>query len=189
MSINWKEVYDSFDGTMPQCLGARCKMSCCNFDESGLTDTGGNRIEYNTTLFDGSEADFQMSLSPSLNDLGVDLESRNIDIPAMAGGLFPASTQSVVLVKNCFDTDTGKCRLIGRKPVRCRVFPLKLPHYPPANGLCPAVLRIIHDKDIVDKVAEVREKLGFRDNGLWRMNLDASRERIIILHQAMGIRS
>lgn len=158
--INWEEVYEIYDGTMAHCLGGNCSKSCCG--EKLVSDWGKPRVTYVTSFANREEYLFQQSLNPSFEDLRIDV--------IRADTTQDRGIQISYLVNRCLDTD-GSCKLEGRKPLVCRLFPFNLNSMPPISLNCPNAREIILDREVVEKILEVRRRLVYPNEELWRENV------------------
>ena len=147
--IDWKRVYDAFDGGMKDCLGGQCSKPCCNTKFTSTWDSG--RQPYNTAL-DPGELEFQLSAFGSLPEgIGTQLVDANIDRGA---------PHMRVLLRGCLAAD-GTCRMGVRKPAACRIFPLDSSPLLPLRNACPQAGAIALDPAAQQGIIAVREAFYF----------------------------
>lgn len=175
LEIDWERVYGVFDGMMSQCPGVSCPNACCSVDKALVSYEDGCRVSYNTTLIKPSELEYQFSISPSLDDLGVEVVRMSVEEKIHSGcrGIFPAiALRKCVGDRVCKLAKDGRGR--NRKPVLCSAFPFRLsdsraPLYD--ISICPRVLEIARDQEIVDRILVVRSMIGIDDYKEWLENL------------------
>ena len=150
------------DGSMETCLGKDCSTACCR--KRTEISRGGEPVTGKVRLYDEAEAAYQHGvLSPTLPELGAYAKVYLKRNP------FTDKTGPHFLLEGCQNED-GSCGLEGRKPIFCRLFPFNLEAEDPISMECCRVLEICEDEELVQKVLEVREALGFRDNDAWNEN-------------------
>lgn len=155
--INFALAYAAYDGKMRGCSGGECPTPCCN--DKVVWGEGGFRT-FNT-VFETGEAGFQQKTWGDL-PAGVRVETRDIGTDRM---------QIAHLVSGCLAPD-GSCRMEGRKPLRCRVFPFGTSEFLPLReGRCPQAKVIAGDKESVAGIVGIREALGMDDHEGWMRNL------------------
>lgn len=84
----------------------------------------------------------------------------------------------VVLVDKCLDPENG-CKLEGRKPLMCRIYPFRENSRQPIYPGCPQILELIEDEKIVSIVMEIRTLLGLKDNEVWLERLHCIKSELL----------
>lgn len=154
---DWKEIYKTFSGRMRACLGKNCPASCCGIKMT--SPFGGSNSDYNFTFWDESELAYQQSLPRSLEDCGVEVE------------IFESKHGDALLGRNCSDRN-GLCKLTGRKPLICRIFPINLGDFCPVETGCPSIDQILANETLYTKIRLVRKMLGLWTDTDWLMHFD-----------------
>lgn len=158
---DWGGLYEAIgDGIMPGCKGVECPASCC-----GPKHGFGGEVDYRTILLDEDEVLFQNSIPPSIESLDIDVIALRPDVPIINVET-KKRISAVYVVDKCCEGGC-KCKMEGRKPFICRIFPMGIYAKEPLIRGCPAAVEIFCDKKIRDRVMHVRSLMGFRDNEQW----------------------
>lgn len=155
--IDWKEVYESYDGSMPECLGGGCPTPCCT--PKTVRIWNGPQAEYYTTM-EPSELRAQIEMHGNLPE-GV--EATRADIGAYTSGI-------KILIKGCLGKK-GECLMEGRKPYQCRLFPFKAFSTLPLDTSCPRSSEIASNSETVEGIRAMRIALNLAGDEEWAMNL------------------
>ncbi len=78
------------------------------------------------------------------------------------------------VINGCSE-DEKVCKLEGRKPFVCRIFPFGFSVKYPLATTCPDILEIFENREIVQRMLRVRRMLGHYDDKEW---LDAANRAI-----------
>jgi len=156
----YKELHN---GEMPACLKGSCPMPCCTKHNISVT---GDQVDFQTLLWDQREADFQ--LAQGLSETGAVIHKVTNTRLQVPGKKFP--DQGLFLLANCQKKD-GSCRLEGRKPIACNIYPFSADTDHPLAVTCPSVIEIAKDQTVLDRIMIARRILGFDDNSTWAANV------------------
>jgi len=158
-NIDWEKIYAEFDGDMNACLGKSCPASCCRPKEIYVYKKP-NKI-YLTSFVELSEWDYQRTLQPNYEELGVEV------------GVFDIGkerSQYQILVNKCLDAETG-CKLKANRPFVCRIYPFRVTALNPVYSDCPQIIEMIEDEKVIAHILEIRRLLGWKDNDVWLKNI------------------
>jgi hypothetical protein len=156
------------DGEMAACKKGACVDPCCGPKFHEPTGT-----IYTTTLLNAAEFGVQERIAvPPLSRLGVDMRTVEWEETGETGLVIP---KKKVVISDCLNVDGGcKLQVDGRrgKPLTCRLFPFTLDAKMPIAVSCPEFLSIAENAELIERIKDVRRRLGLRDNEEWQRNLD-----------------
>ena len=156
----WQKAYESFDGSMKDCLGKNCSTPCCNLK---TTPTWGKGDKQYSTSLDVEEYQLQIS---NFGHFPPEVQTELVDVG------IDRVMQMRYLVRGCL-ADDGTCRLRDRKPLHCRIFPLSLSEFVPLRtSSCPQSMIIASSPDVKEGILGIRKALGYRDNEEWSLTLN-----------------
>jgi hypothetical protein len=152
----WKEMYDLLgDGTIPECLGAECPNSCCG--EKTASTIENPNLAHRTKLSPDEYLYQRQVITPAINDLDVRL--CHATSPKTAG-------RPLYYLDRC-QAEDGSCKLDGRKPLSCLVYPFGFEAANPIDRDCPAKAEIFNNRKIRNTILLVRDLLGLYDHDRW----------------------
>lgn len=153
---NWEEIYQAYDGSMTNCLGGNCSDSCCKVKD--IQNWGKPRAKYFTSFSELSELEYnQRAFTPSFDELGIDI--------MRADTALDRGVRISYLVNKCMED--GQCKLKGRTPLQCRLFPFTLSTYMPLKTTCPQALKIAKEPEVIKGILHIRRLLGGREEEKW----------------------
>lgn len=159
--VNWEEIYETFDGTMPSCAGGQCQSRCC---EPKLVKTGLRQFAtYTTSFLTRDEYNHWVRVvgEEELRRLGITIKVEDL------GGHAP---NFVTLMTDCIG-ESG-CKIPGKKPLQCRTYPFGLSaRRQILSPYCPSAVDIAKDPEVLSRIMDVRIGVKELDNVLWFQNL------------------
>lgn len=157
-TLDWDNIYDSFDGTMPECTGKDCPESCCQTKKASTWGQG--PVLFNTRFEDRDEYEL---FSQEESDGLFHTEFRDIGMDR---------SEFAYMVQNCIGEDG--CNLSKKKPLQCRVFPFRFSKVRPLNARCPEAKAIALNLETREKIKSILSAFGLSENDLtqWEEQLE-----------------